>query len=504
MRRWWLIITVMAVLSLGACKLGPDYQRPETSSEDAWRVAPTTAESIANLPWWELLRDPVLHGLIRTALGENLDLRVAVATIEQYQAQLVIARFDLAPSVEAVGQGLYVHTTQSAIGVPTGSGIVPFPLSTGRSGGTDFGAEFGGAGINWELDLWGRIRRSIEAAHAQLLGQVENQRTIIIGLVSNVAQAYFELRGLDLQLDITKRTLKAWDESVRLSQIRFKHGDIPKLDLNQFEAERASTAAQLADLEQEAVQKENQLSVLLGHRPMTIPRGIALTEQIMPPEVPPGLPSDLLQRRPDILVAEQDLAAANANIGVAQAQRFPTLSLTGRAGASALQLTGAAGQGPFGTFAALGGLSAPLFNATALGFQVKANEARMRQALASYQRTILSAFQDVENALITVQKSRQKRAAQEQQIEALQSALTLATQRYQVGRASYLDLLTAQRNLFSAELSLAGTRRSQLTAMVQLYKSLGGGWLPEGPSDTQVGGVSMSGPPVMPPSGIRP
>ena len=504
MRRVWLIIAIIAVLSLGACKMGPDYNRPETSPGDAWRLAPTTAESIANLPWWELLRDPILQGLIRTALGENLDLRVAVATIEQYQAQLVIARFDLAPSVEAIGQGVYVHTTQKAIGIPAGSGIVPFPLSSGRSGGTDFGAEFGGAGINWELDLWGRIRRSIEAAHAQLLGQVENQRTIIIGLVSNVAQAYFELRGLDLQVDITKRTLKAWDESVRLSQIRFQHGDISKLDLNQFEAERASTAAQLADLEQQAVQKENQLSVLLGHRPMSIPRGIVLTDQIMPPAVPPGLPSDLLQRRPDILVAEQDLAAATANIGVAEAQRFPTFSLTGRAGASALQLTGAAGQGPFGTFAAIGSLSAPLFNATALGYQVKANEARMRQALASYKRTILSALQDVENALIAVQKSREKRAAQEQQVEALQSALSVATQRYQGGRASYLDLLTAQRNLFSAELSLADTRRSQLTAMVQLYKSLGGGWLPEGRPDAPVGGVPASGAAGILSSAIRP
>ena len=496
MRLWWLVIAILAALALGACKMGPDYKRPETSSGDAWRLAPTTAESIANLPWWELLRDSILQGLIRTALGENLDLRVAVATIEQYQAQLVITRFDLAPSVQATGQGLYVHSTQDAIGIPTGSGIVPFPLSSSRSGGTDFGAEFGGAGINWELDLWGRIRRSIEAAQAQLLGQVENQRTIVIGLVSNVAQAYFELRGLDLQIDITKRTLTAWDESVRLSRIRFQHGDIPKLDLNQFEAERASTAAQLADLEQQAVQKENQLSVLLGHRPMSIPRGIALTDQIMPPEVPPGLPSDLLQRRPDILMAEQALAVATANIGVAQAQRFPTLSLTGRAGVSAVQLTGVAGQGPFGTFAALGGLSAPLFNATALGFQVKANEAQMRQALVSYQRTILSAFQDVENALIVVQKSREKRAAQEQQVEALQSALTFATQRYQGGRASYLDLLTAQRSLFSAELSLADTRRSQLTAMVQLYKSLGGGWLPEGRPDGPAGGTPMSRVPV--------
>jgi multidrug efflux system outer membrane protein len=328
------------------------------------------------------------------------------------------------------------------------------------------------------------------------LGQVENQRAIVIGLVSSVAQAYFELRGLDLQIDITKRTLKAWDESVRVSRIRFEHGDIPKLDLNQFEAERASTAAQLADLELQAVQKENQLSWLLGHRPMSIPRGVALADQIMPPDVPPGLPSDLLQRRPDILMAEQALAAATANIGVAQAQRFPTFSLTGRAGASALQLTGAAGQGPFGTFAALGGLSAPLFNATALGYQVKASEAQMRQALASYQRSILSAFQDVENALIAVHKSREKRAAQEQQVEALHSAFDFAMQRYRGGRSSYLDLLTAQRSLFAAELSLAETRRVQLTSVVQLYKALGGGWSPEEPGHFTSDASRVSAPAV--------
>jgi multidrug efflux system outer membrane protein len=314
--------------------------------------------------------------------------------------------------------------------------------------------------------------------------------------VSNVAQTYFELRGLDLQIEITKRTLKAWDESVRISRIRFEHGDIPKLDLNQFEAERASTAAQLADLEQQVVQKENQLSVLLGHRPMSIPRGVALTDQIMPPDVPPGLPSDLLQRRPDILVAEQDLAAATANIGVAQAQRFPTVSLTSRAGVAALQLTDVAGQGPFGAFAAIGGLSAPVFNATALGYQVKANEAKMRQAFATYQRTILLAFQDVENALIAVQKSREKREAQEQQVAALQSALGFAMQRYQGGRASYLDVLTAQRNLFTAELSLADTRRLQLTSMVQLYKALGGGWSPEEQSSARPVGVPVPERPV--------
>src|SRR4029077_15021585 len=297
--RW--IVAIIIGLILAGCRMGPDYVRPEkVVSEETWRLAPATSESIANLPWWELLRDPTLHGLIRTALGENLDLRVAVASIEQYHAQLVIARFDLAPSIDAMGAGLFLHNTRNTIGFPSpGGGVVPLPSGATRSGGTNFSNEFGGAGVRWELDLWGRIRRSIEAAHAQLLGQVENQRTIILGLVSNVAQAYFELRGLDLQIEITKRTLKAWDESVRISQIRFEHGDIPKLDLNQFEAERASTAAQLADLEQQAVQKENQISVLLGHRPMSIPRGVGLTEQIVPPEVPPGLPSDLLERRPD-------------------------------------------------------------------------------------------------------------------------------------------------------------------------------------------------------------
>lgn len=476
MRR--LILTTLTALSLTACMMGPDYKRPDMPAAEAWRLSPPASESIANLAWWELLQDSALQGLIRTALVENLDLRVAVATIEQYQAQLTITRFDLAPSVTAIGTGAYSHSTSNAIGIPAGAGAVSIP-SGFRSGATDFASEFGGAGVKWELDVWGRIRRSIEAAHAQLLGQIENQRAIVIGLVSNVAQAYFELRALDLQIDITKRTLKAWDESVRISRIRYQHGDIPKLDLNQFEAERASTAAQLADLEQQVVQKENLLSVLLGHRPMSIPRGAGLTEQIMPPDVPPGLPSELLRRRPDILMAEQELASATANIGVAQAQRFPAVSLTGNAGISALHLTGLAGLGPFGAFGALTSVSAPLFNATALGYQVQASEAKMRQALAAYQRTILSAFQDVENALIAVQKARDKRSAQEQQVEALQSALGFASQRYQGGRASYLDVLTAQRNLFGAELALADTRRAQLTSTVQLYKALGGGWSPE-------------------------
>ena len=484
------MLTAVALLLLSACKMGPDYTRPETPTGDAWRLAPATAESFANLPWWELLKDQELQKLIRTALEENQDLRVAVASIEQFRAQLFIAKYDLIPSVGYVGSAQYFHNTKDAVGI--GPVNIPDASNNDRSGGRDFSHESATAGVKWEIDLWGRIRRSIEAARAQLLTQEENQRAVIIGLVGNVAEAYFELRGLDLQVDITKRTLKSWEDSVRVSRLRFEHGDISKLDLNRFEAERAGAAAQLAELEQLVVQQENQLSLLLGRRPMPIARGLALTAQTMPPEVPPGLPSALLQRRPDIVQAEQELVAANANIGVAQAHRFPQFALTGTAGVAGFQLTGTSAVGPFGTFGASAALTGPIFNATALGYQVQVAEAQTRGAVAQYQKRILTAFKEVEDALIAVQKLRERREAQEQQVQALQSSLSLATQRYQGGRANYLDVLTAQRNLFDAELALARTRRAQLVSVVQLYKALGGGWSPAAPSEAQARPVSSS------------
>ena len=487
MHRWML--TTAALLLLSACKMGPDYTRPATPTGDAWRLAPATAESLANLPWWELLKDQELQKLIRTALEENQDLRVAVASIEQFRAQLFIAKYDLIPSVGYQGAAQYFHNTKDAVGI----GPINIPdFSNNRSGGTDFSHEAATAGVKWEIDLWGRIRRSIEAARAQLLTQEENQRAVIIGLVGNVAEAYFDLRALDLQVDITKRALKSWEDSVRISRLRFEHGDISKLDLNRFEAERAGAAAQLAELEQHVVQQENQLSLLLGRRPMPIARGLALTEQTMPPEVPPGLPSALLQRRPDIVQAEQELVAANATIGVAQAQRFPQFALTGTAGVAGFQLTGMSAVGPFGTFGASAAITGPLLNATALGYQVQVAEAQTKGALAQYQKKILTAFKEVEDALITVQKSRERRQAQEQQVQALQSALGLATQRYQGGRANYLDVLTTQRNMFDAELALAKTRRAQLVSVVQLYKALGGGWSPAAPSEAEARPVSFS------------
>jgi multidrug efflux system outer membrane protein len=300
---------------------------------------------------------------------------------------------------------------------------------------------------------------------------------VILSLVSSVAESYFDLRSLDLQVDIAKRTLKAWDESVRISKLRYQGGDVSKLDVDRFVAERASTASQLASLERQVVVRENQISVLLGHKPSAVPRGRLLIEQPMPPDVPAGLPSELLQRRPDIMMAEQDLAAASANIGVAQASRFPQLSLTGDMSANSLTVDSTSSK-PFGTFKGQASLTGPIFNASALGYQVKAAEAQGNQAIAQYIKTILQAFQEVENSLITVQKTREQREAQEQQVEALQSALRLADLRYQGGRANYLDVLTAQRDLFNAEQFLAQTRGLQLISVVQLYKALGGGWSP--------------------------
>jgi multidrug efflux system outer membrane protein len=443
----------------------------------------SSAETIANMPWWELFKDEALQQLIRTALEENLDLQIAAAAIEDFHSQLMAAKFDLIPSLNYSANAFGLRNTNNNV-LPIGGGAVPVP-SSGR--GLSLGYESADLGLKWEIDLWGRIRRSIEAARAQLLSQEENRRAIVLGLVTNVAQAYFDLRALDYEAEITKRTLKAWDETVRLSQLRYRNGAIPKLDLDRFKAERAGTAGQLVDMERQVVQTENRLSILLGHRPADIPRGVRLTEQPMPQAVPPGLPSDLLERRPDILKAEQDLAASTAGIGMAQAERFPQLSLTGAVSGAGFQVNGAS-IGPFAVFKGSASLVGPLLSASALGFQVKSREAVAHAAVAQYRRTVLSAFQEVEDALIAVQKAGEQRLVQEQQVDALQSAFTLADARYQGGRASYLDVLTAQRSLFEAELGLARTRRAQLTSIVQLYKALGGGWSPSVPqSVTQAG-----------------
>ena len=444
--------------------MGPDYERPKTEDTASFRMAEGSPDipSLANLPWWNLLRDEQLQGLIKIALAENRDLRQAVATVEEFQARAFIARSDYFPGLTASGNAP-VFGRKAVFLFPGFASPFNYYLQ---------------GNLAWELDIWGRIRRSNEAARADLLSKEENRRAVTIQLVSAVGEAYFNLLQFDTQMDIAKRTVQSWEESVRISQARLKQGMTSRLDADQFEAERAGAAARTAELERQMVQAENQLSVLLGRKPFAVTRGRPLNEQVMPPEVPAGLPSELLQRRPDLLQTEQQLVAATARIGAAKADRFPKITLTGLLGAASPQLsklfTDPATYGVAGA-----GFTGPLLNAQMLGFQQEAAEAQAKQALAQYERSILIAFREVEDALVAVRTARVQNEAQQQQVAALQSALKLAELRYKGGLANYLDVLVSRRNLFEAELALTSSRRLHLVSVVQLYKALGGGWSPD-------------------------
>jgi multidrug efflux system outer membrane protein len=457
-----LVLAVFSLLLL-ACAMGPDYSRPDIPSSDSFRMAeePKDLPSLANMPWWELYQDEELQRLIRIALEENKDLKRAVASIDEFQARLYTSRMDFAPQLSATGN---------------------FPVA--RTGGVNFPgfpspfAHYVQGSLSWEMDIWGRIRRANEASMAELLAREETRRAVTLQIVGGVAQSYFDLRQFDMQLEIAKRTLLAWEESVRIGQARLRQGLVNKLDVDQFEAERENAAARIAELKRHMIQKENELSVLLGRNPSQIARGRSLTEQIMPPVVPAGLPSELLQRRPDVVAAEQQLVAATARIGVAKAERFPKLSLTGILGVASPTLTNfVSPETSFGVLAPV--LTGPLLNAQTLGFQQQAVEAQAKQAVAQYEQTVLVAFREVEDALVGVSTAREQAAAQERQVNALRSALHLANLRYKGGLANYLDVLIAQRSLFVTELALADTHRLHLVSVVQLYKALGGGWSPD-------------------------
>lgn len=465
--RQMVIIAFSALLA--ACAMGPEYQRPTAETGDQFRMAEASADtpSLANLPWWELLRDPQLQHMIHLALSDNRDLQRAVATIEEFQARAFISKSDYLPGV-AVSGSAPVFGRKSIFLFPGFASPFNYYLQ---------------GSLSWEVDVWGRIRRSNEASRAELLSREENRRAVVLQLVSGVAEAYFNLLQFDAQLDIAKRTLHSWEESVRIAQARLKQGMTSRLDTDQFEAERANAAARAAELERQMVQAENQLSVLVGRKPFAIPRGRPLTEQLMPPDVPAGLPSELLQRRPDLLQAEQSLHAATARIGAAKAERFPKISLTGLLGVAHPQLSSLfTDPSAFGVGGA--GIIGPLLNSQVLGYQQEAVEAQAKQAAAQYEQTVLTAFREVEDALIAVRTARTQSDAQQQQVTALQSALHLADLRYKGGLANYLDVLVARRNLFEAELALTGTRRLHLVSVVQLYKALGGGWSPEATATT--------------------
>jgi multidrug efflux system outer membrane protein len=461
------------VLLLGGCALGPDYERPEIDTPVSYIQPVEEGESFANMPWWDLLQDPQLQELIRIALEENKDLGIAVARIEEFRAVLGVTRADQFPTVDLNATGGRTSNSENTF---------PGNLTDGTQDYYRLSAD-----VFFEVDLFGRLRRATEAARAQLLVTEEARRSITISLVANVASTYMLLRDLDAQLEIARRTEKLRGESLDIIQARFDKGIVSRLDLNQAQIELAIASAAAAAAERLVSQTEHSLSILLGRNPGRIVRGLALKEQVMPPAIPTGLPSELLQRRPDVLESEAQLAAQTARIGVAEAARWPSLSLTGALGFESSELSDLTESGS--DFWNVGAnILAPIFNAGRNRSRAEAERARTEQALLSYQQTVQRAFREVEDALVAVRTYRDEHAARQRQVEAALNAAKLSRARYNGGVTSYLEVLITEQSQFSAELAETQTLRLYFNAIIELYKALGGGWIEQSEATDKANG----------------
>ena len=456
----------MTLALLGGCAMGPDYERPELPVPEIYVQPVDAGENFANLPWWELFGDQTLNDLIAVALEENQDIGIAAARIEEFRALLGVTRSNQFPTVDVGASAGRSRASQNTF---LGN-LIDGPVDSYQLG----------ADVFFEVDLFGKLRRSTEAARALLLAEEENRRTVTISLVAAVAQSYMTLRDLDAQLEISRRTRDAREDTLDIINARFGEGVVARIDVNQAEIQLAIAAATVASAERAVVQTENQLSVLLGRNPGAIPRGRELTDQVLTPDIPAGLPSELLQRRPDVLATEAALAAQTARIGVAQASRWPSLSLTGALGLESQELADLSSSDSDFWNAGLG-IVAPVYNAGRLRSQVEAEQARAEQALLSYRQVVLRAFAEVEDALVAVRTYRDEHAARQMQVAAASNAAILSRARYDGGVTSYLEVLDTERSLFNAELSQSQTLRLYLNSIIELYKALGGGWNPEGP-----------------------
>jgi outer membrane protein, multidrug efflux system len=458
-----LVAVVFVCAWINGCKVGPNYRRPPVQTPAGFRdlgaspQAQAQAASYADLPWWQVFQDPQLQQLIRTALKQNYDLQVATERINAARAQVAITRSNLFPQVE--GKGTFLggkdSNTQSTFNFLTLTADAAF-----------------------QLDFFGKLRRATEASRAQLLATEDARQIVVLTLVSDIASDYFALLQLDLELEITRNTVKAQEGSVKLTNFRVEHGVATKLDVLQAQQTLDTANAQIPDLERQVAQEENAISILLGTYPDAVPRGRPLVEQNLPPDVPAGLPSSLLERRPDIREAEQLLIAANAEIGVAKAQFFPQISLTG-AGGGAFGRSSAFSRlmsSQLGVWSYGANASQPIFTGGALRGNLKFAESEHRQAWIGYRQAIQKAFGDVSDALIGYQKFHEVRVRQEQTVADLQESVRLSNMRYRGGTTAYLEVLDGQRALFAAELTLAQARGEEYQSLVQLYRSLGGGW----------------------------
>jgi len=471
MRNFSLILVMSAATLMSACAVGPNYHRPDVQIPDSFRAstespqAESQTTSFADLPWWQVFHDPQLQELIRTALKQNYDLQLATERISAARAQVGITRSNQFPQVSA---------NPDFSGAKTDQGIKSNIFSLA-------------ADVTFQLDFFGRYRRATEAARAQLFATEDAQQTTILTLVSDVASDYFLLHDLDLQLQITEQTVLTQQDSVKLTEMRLQHGVATRLDVLQARQVLDTANAQIPDLERQIGQTEDAISILLGNYPQAVPRGKTLgTEtpegwvwsETLPPQLPSGLPSALLERRPDIRESEHNLMAANADIGVAKAMFFPQVSLLGSGG-------GAWGHSVFfgadvpahaGIYSYEANLAQPIFEGGYLRNNLRYAKSQERQALISYRETIQHAFGDVSDALIGYQKYHGVRDRQEQTVKDLQESVSVSLMRYRGGTATYLDVLDSQRSLFNAEITLAQARNSEYQSLVQLYKALGGGW----------------------------
>jgi multidrug efflux system outer membrane protein len=459
----YVILLSVALLTSG-CTVGPNYKRPTVAVPDSYRgvvpqqAAQTPIASLGDQKWWDIFQDEQLRTLIRTALQQNYDVRIAASRVLEAQAQLGITRADQFPTLSAGGAIADMRTAKARF-------LPPFETSTGQVN----------LAAAWEIDFWGKFRRATEAARANLLASEWARLEVVSTLVANVVSAYFQLRALDLQLDISRRTLHSRQESLRLTQILANGGATSLLDVRQAEQLVFTASAEVPALEQQIEQQENFLSILLGQNPGDIPRGQTLTEQGQPPQVPPGLPSELLERRPDIRQAEEQLVAANAQIGVARAAYFPQITLSGTGGFQSSALTSLF-SGPAGAWSFGSSLTQPIFTGGRLRSGVRLAQAQRETAVLFYQQSIQGAFRSVSDALVAYRKTREFRAQEEFLFQSAQDAARLSHMRYTGGATGYLEVLTNETNAFSAELGLAQARLNELLALVQLYEALGGGW----------------------------
>ncbi len=460
----------MLVCSLAGCTIGTDYVRPDLQLPQTWRMTDVEAQTLSNAAWWRGFDDPELNRLVDQALQYNKDLLVAAARIEEFYARVGAARSALFPQLDTL---LNAQRTGRSGNLLSQAGSQTF---------NDFQASLG---LSWELDVWGRVRRLTEAARASLLAEEATRRAIVLTVVSSVATAYTDLRSLDRRLEIARETLVTRERSFQLAKSRFTSGLTSELEMRQAEAEVLSTQVQIPTLEQTIFEAENAISVLVGDYPRRITRGRPIQELVLAGGIPAGLPCDLVSQRPDLIAAEQNLAAANALVGVAQTEWYPRISLTSLLGFESQELSDLISSSSK-AWSVAGAAAQPIFSGGRISSDIQTAEAEREQAQVSFLQAVTVALQEVEDTLIANRKSAETTALRTRQVEVLQRYLTLARSNYDAGQISYLEVLDAERNLFDSEVALAEAQAARTKAQIALYRALGGGWVSTA-SDAAVG-----------------